>query len=105
MLCSQSSNREEGVLNIRFGRGVDSKWERKFVIFEDGVLYIASDKSTPLEESHQVPMDTVISVRTDIYESPGTTLIVVSTLLCKIFMKAKTSDEVCMSFTKLNQFK
>ena len=39
-------------------------------------------------------MDTVISVRTDIYESPGTTLIVVSTLLCKIFMKAKSSDEV-----------
>lgn len=92
--CRQSSNREDGYLEIRFGRGVDSKWERKWVVFEDSILYFGDSPMTPLDECQQVPMDTVIAVRTDIYETRGTTLIVVSTLLCKIYMKAKSTVEV-----------
>ena len=94
LLCRQSSNREDGYLDIRFGRGVDSKWERKWVVFEDSILYFGDSPTTPMDECQQVAMDTVISVRTDIYETRGTTLIVVSTLLCKIYMKAKSTVEV-----------
>jgi hypothetical protein len=62
-----SSSKEEGWLETKIGRA--ELWERKWVVFDDGVLYYSTDRGANREDSDlvtRVPMDRVISLRTDV---------------------------------------
>jgi hypothetical protein len=62
-----SSSREEGWLETKIGRA--EKWERKWVVFDDGVLYYSTEKDADRDDDDmvtRVPMDRVISLRTDV---------------------------------------
>ena len=62
-----SSSREEGWLETKIGRA--ERWERMWVVFDDGVLYYSPDRNADrdIDESvTKVPMDRVISLRTDV---------------------------------------
>ena len=54
-------------METKIGRA--EHWERKWVVFDDGVLYYSADRGSNREDSElvtRVPMDRVISLRTDV---------------------------------------
>lgn len=62
-----SSSREEGWLETKIGRA--ELWERMWVVFDDGVLYYSADRNADRDIDDnvtRVPMDRVISLRTDV---------------------------------------
>ena len=62
-----SSSREEGWLETKIGRA--ELWERMWVVFDDGVLYYSADRDADRDIDDnvaKVPMDRVISLRTDV---------------------------------------
>jgi hypothetical protein len=62
-----SSSKVEGWLETKIGRA--ERWERKWVVFDDGVLYFSAQKEAArdvIEAVTQIPMDRVISLRTDV---------------------------------------
>lgn len=64
---SMSSSREEGWLETKIGRA--ELWERMWVVFDDGVLYYSADRNADRDIDDnvtRVPMDRVISLRTDV---------------------------------------
>ena len=73
----QSSNREEGWLEMKTG-GREDEWERKYVIFDEGVLRYGPSPEATLELFSAVPMDRVISFRTDNHYGTTTIIIAVS---------------------------
>lgn len=62
-----SSSREEGWLETKIGRA--EHWERMWFVFDDGVLFYSSYRDADRDDSEavtRVPMDRVISLRTDV---------------------------------------
>ena len=62
-----SSSREEGWLETKIGRA--EHWERMWFVFDDGVLFYSSYREADRDDSEavtRVPMDRVISLRTDV---------------------------------------
>lgn len=62
-----SSSKVEGWLETKIGRA--ERWERKWVVFDDGVLYFSTQKEAARDDNEvvtQIPMDRVISLRTDV---------------------------------------
>jgi hypothetical protein len=68
ILCRRmSSSKVEGWLETKIGRA--ERWERKWVVFDDGVLYFSTQKEAARDDSEavtQISMDRVISLRTDV---------------------------------------
>jgi hypothetical protein len=65
-----SSGRETGWLDMKIGRAIE--WERMWFVFSDGVLYYSKDIRTDMDDASvsKVPMDRVISLRTDVSVMP-----------------------------------
>ena len=62
-----SSSKVEGWLETKIGRA--ERWERKWVVFDEGILYFSTQKEADRADTEavkQVPMDRVISLRTDV---------------------------------------
>lgn len=73
----QSSNREEGWLEVKTGGRTDN-WEWKYVIFDEGILRYGPAPAAALELFSVVPMDRVISFRTDNHYGTTTIIIAIS---------------------------
>ena len=82
----QSSSREEGMLDIKLS--YTGNWEKKWVVFDDGVLYLSDSAIEYGQNSLKIAMDRVISIRTD------KSVIVLTTADCKLHMKANAIDEM-----------
>ena len=82
----QSSSREEGMLDIKLS--YTGNWEKKWVVFDDGVLYLSDSAIEYGQSSLKIAMDRVISIRTD------KSVIALTTADCELHMKANSIDEM-----------
>ena len=57
----QNSSREDGWISVKFSKSED--WQHKFFVFEEGVLSYADSEYSELTN---IPMDQVISFKTDV---------------------------------------
>lgn len=85
----QNSNKEDGWIRMKIGN--EGAWQNKWFIFEDGVLKYGASPSAPDATLTQVPMDQVISLKTD---NAHENTIVITTVNYKLYLNLANTVEM-----------
>jgi hypothetical protein len=59
-----NSNRVAGSMQVKIG--VKSKWVKKWVVFDEGMIKYSDEPHSPDNEVVSIPMDHVVSLRADV---------------------------------------
>lgn len=92
----QSSNREEGWLDVKISQSGRNSWEKMYILFdnsENGFLQVAKSPSHFSEISTiKIPMERVVSFRTE--NTQGVMTIVLTTTEYKLSLRSSSRDEI-----------
>lgn len=89
----QNSNREHGWMYIKVGRS--TTWEKRWFVFDNGVLQHANSSKALSYEFVQIPMDTVITLRADKKSTVGVEpTIMITTTENKLYLKLANMEEM-----------